>query len=68
MAGRSVQVAEPHDLIAMKLRADRPQDDYDISEILKHAQIDDSIVRERVDEEQYAAYMAIKKRIGLTDG
>lgn len=65
LAGRSVRVAEPHDLIAMKLRADRPQDDYDISEILKHAPIEDAIIRERVDPEQYDRYLAIKKRIGL---
>lgn len=65
MADRTVQVAEPHDLIAMKLRADRPQDDYDISEILKHADIDDAAVHQRVDEEQFRAYLAIKKRIGM---
>ncbi len=67
LAGRSVQVAEPHDLIAMKLRADRPQDDYDISEVLKRADIQDAIIRERVDDEQYQSYLAIKKRIGLTN-
>ena len=65
MAGRPVQIAEAHDLIAMKLRANRPQDDYDISEMLKHAEIDAALVRERVTDEQYQSFLAISKRIGL---
>ena len=63
LAGRGVRIIEPHDLITMKLRADRPQDDYDISEILKHTSIDDAIVEQRVTAEQFDAYLAIKKRI-----
>jgi len=66
LAGHTVKVAEPHDLIAMKLRADRPQDDYDISEVLKNAPIEDDAVREKVDPEQFGRYLAIKKRIGLS--
>ncbi len=62
LGGRSVRIAEPHDLIAMKLRADRPQDDYDISEILKHTPINDQRVRDLVTPEQFAHYESIKAR------
>lgn len=60
--GRPVHVAEPHDLIAMKLRADRPQDDYDISEILKHLPIDDAVIASRVTVEQLERYRSIQRR------
>jgi hypothetical protein len=63
--GRPIMVADPHDLIAMKLRADRPQDDYDISEIVQHTTIDDDLVRQQTDDEQYARYEAIKRRVGM---
>jgi hypothetical protein len=64
LAGRSVRIAEAHDVVAMKLRADRPQDDYDVSEILKHVPIEDERVRERVTAEQYEHYLQIKRRSG----
>ena len=64
LAGRMVQVADPHDLIAMKLRADRPQDDYDISEIVRHTEIDDERVSGLVTPPQYDRYVQIKRRIG----
>lgn len=64
LAGRPVCVADPHDLIAMKLRADRPQDDYDIAEIVRHTPIDDAVVQDRVTPEQFARYHAIRHRIG----
>ncbi len=62
---RNVPVADPHDLIAMNLRADRIQDDYDISDILKHTPIDDERVRSAVDDDGFAHYLSIKKRIGM---
>jgi hypothetical protein len=63
LAGRRVRVADPHDLIAMKLRARRLQDDYDVSEILRHTPIDDMTVEARVSPDEFAHYLAIKKRI-----
>ena len=63
LAGRAIRVAEPHDLIAMKLRADRPQDDYDISQIVQHTPIDDSIVEGRVTAAQFEWYRQIRQRI-----
>ena len=62
LAGQPIRVVEMHDLIAMKLRADRPQDDYDISQIIQHQSIDDNVVRSRVDDPQFQHYLAIKQR------
>lgn len=62
LGGRDVQIIEVHDLIAMKLRAGRLQDDYDIFEALKAGKIHDEIVRERVAEEQFQHYLQIKSR------
>jgi hypothetical protein len=62
LAGRKVRIADPHDLIAMKLRAGRLQDDYDISEILKHQKIDDAIIQARVQAEEFQHYLDVKKR------
>lgn len=64
IAGRSVRVVDPHDLIAMKLRANRPQDDYDISEIVKTTAVDEALIRQRVTAEEMERYAAIKRRIG----
>lgn len=61
-AGLNVRIAEVHDLVAMKLRAARIQDDYDISEILKHTTLDESIVKTRVDAQQFEHYLAVKTR------
>jgi len=63
LAGRAVRIADAVDLVAMKLRADRPQDDYDISEIVTHTLIDDAALRERVTDEQWARFEAIRQRI-----
>ena len=63
LAGRKVKVAEVHDLIAMKPRAGRLQDDYDISEILKGTAVDDEVVRSRVTAEQFEHYLAVKLRV-----
>jgi len=62
---RFVHVAEPHDLIAMKLRADRPQDDYDISEILRDQAIDHARIKAGVTASQFRRFEAICRRIGL---
>lgn len=60
--GQTVHIVELHDLIAMKLRAGRLQDDYDISEAIKASKIDDEIVRNRVSQEQFQHYLEIKRR------
>jgi hypothetical protein len=62
LAGRQVRIAEPHDLIAMKLRAGRLQDDYDISEILRGTSINDETVRPLVTAQEFAHYQEIKRR------
>ena len=62
MAERSVKVVEVHDLIAMKLRANRLQDDYDISEILKRSPVNQDVLRQRVTDEQLAHYREIERR------
>lgn len=63
LAGRDVRVAEAHDLIAMKLRADRPQDDYDISEIVQRMSIDEATLAQRVDADALARFRAIRQRV-----
>src|SRR4051812_13743667 len=35
LAGSHIRIADPHDLIAMKLQAGPIQDDYDVSEVIK---------------------------------
>ena len=62
LAGRKVGVADPHDLISMKLRAGRLQDDYDISEILRAQSIDEPLIRARVTSEQFQHFVEIKRR------
>jgi hypothetical protein len=62
LAGRSVRIVEPHDLVAMKLRAHRLKDDYDIAEIFHATMIDDSRVRALVTPGQFAHLLEIKKR------
>jgi hypothetical protein len=54
MAGRDIRIAELHDLIAMKLRAGRLQDDFDISEIVKHHVIDTELLESYVTPEKFA--------------
>jgi len=60
--GRSMRVADVHDLIAMKLRADRPQDDYDISEIIKKTPVEEAVIQNRITAEQFSRYGDIKRR------
>jgi predicted nucleotidyltransferase len=64
IAGQSIDVIEPHDLVAMKLRADRAQDLYDISELLKRTPIDDDRIRSLVTPEQFEHFLFIKRRYG----
>ena len=53
---------EVHDLVAMKLRAGRIQDDYDISEILKRNRLDLELLQTLVTQEQFARFEAIAAR------
>ena len=62
LGDRFVKVAEPHDLIAMKLRADRPQDDYDISEIIKAQTIDPQTIKARVTSSEFGRFGKIVER------
>jgi len=62
LAGRQVHIADPHDLIAMKLRAQRLKDDYDISEIVSKTAIDESRLRAMVTREEFVRFHDIKKR------
>ena len=59
---QDLRVAEPHDLIATLLLAKRAQDNYDISEILKHVSIDEALLQSRVTSEQFVHYQSIKAR------
>ena len=63
LAGRKIRVAEPHDLIAMKLRAARLQDDYDISEVVRRQPINDATIESLVSPDQYQHYLQVKRRI-----
>jgi predicted nucleotidyltransferase len=62
LAGRKVRIAEPHDLIAMKLRAHRLKDDYDIAQIVGATAIDEARLRALITPEQFAQFLEIKKR------
>jgi len=68
LAGRRVHIVEVHDLVAMKLRAGRFQDDYDISEILKAQTIDTQVVQARVTPEQFSHYQLIADRLKHESG
>jgi hypothetical protein len=57
-----VRIAEVHDLVAMKLRAGRIQDDYDVSEILKRGHLDLDLLQTLVTREQFAHFQAISAR------
>jgi hypothetical protein len=62
VGGHVVRVADVHDLIAMKLRAGRLQDDYDIGEIVMAGQVDESRLRALVTDEQFGRYLQIGAR------
>jgi len=63
LGDQTVMVADVHDLIAMKLRAGRFQDDYDISEILKRNALQESTLRGLVSAQEYARFVSIKNRV-----
>ena len=63
LGAKFAKVAEPHDLIAMNLRAGRPQDDYDISEIIKAQSIDETILTHRVTAGQMRRFRTIRRRV-----
>ena len=62
LAGRRVRIAEPHDLISMKLRAGRLQDDYDVSQIVQNTTIDEAVIEQRVTPQQFQHFLEVKKR------
>lgn len=62
LAGRQVRIIDPHDLIAMKLRAGRLKDDYDISQIIQNMMIDQARLASLVTPEQLTHYSEIKNR------
>ena len=62
-AGQSIRIADVHDLIAMKLRAGRFQDDYDISEILRKTPVNINLVGELVSPAQFDRFQAIQTRL-----
>ena len=64
VGGMDVRVVSPTDLVAMKLRAGRAQDVYDIAEVLKAGRVDEAMLRGLVTAEQYAEYEEIKRRWG----
>ncbi len=68
MAGRVLRIADVHDLIAMKLRASRFQDDYDISEILRKTPVDEMTLRSRVNTREYEHFAAIRERLAKQNG
>lgn len=64
LANRSVHIASMEDLVAMKLRADRPQDEYDISEILKAHALDAGLLSTLLTVQESKRLSEIRKRIG----
>src|SRR3954462_3676841 len=62
LAGRRVRIAEPHDLVAMKLRAGRLQDDYDVSQIVQNTTIQEAVIEQRVTPQQFQHFLEVKKR------
>ena len=62
LAGHQCKMIERHDLIAMKLRAQRVKDDSDIVEVVKNGSIDESRLRTLVTPEQFAHFESIKHR------
>lgn len=63
LRGLTLRIAEVHDLIAMKLRANRPQDDYDISEIVRVVQIQEPAIAAQVSSDELARFRQIRARI-----
>ena len=62
LAGRKIQLVDLLDLIAMKLRARRLKDDYDISQVLQANAIDEERLKAMVTPEEFGWFTQIKKR------
>ena len=62
LAGRKIRIIEPHDLIAMKLRARRLKDDYDISQIVLSTPINQIRLSQMVTPEEFTYFIELKKR------
>jgi hypothetical protein len=62
LAGRKIRVIEPHDLIAMKLRAGRLKDDYDISQVVLGTPIDPSRLATLVTPDELKRFEEIRTR------
>jgi hypothetical protein len=62
LAGRAVRMIDPHDLIAMKLRAGRLKDDYDISEIAARTPLDQARFEAMLTPEQLSRFTQIRMR------
>ncbi len=62
LAGRTVRLIEMHDLIAMKLRAGRLQDDSDVAEIIKNQRVDPIVLQALVTAEQLAHFGEVEAR------
>lgn len=62
LAGQPIRIAERHDLIAMKLRANRIQDDYDISEMVKAGGVDESQLTKLVTSAEMNHFYAVASR------
>ena len=54
LAGRTIQLVDVYDLLAMKLRAGRLKDDYDVSEIVRSTSPDLNRLRKLLTPEQVA--------------
>lgn len=62
LAGRRIRMIDPTDLAAMKLRAGRVKDDYDLSEMIRAGAIDEPTLRQRVSDSEFQYFMDIKQR------
>ncbi len=65
MAGREVRIVEVHDLVAMKLRAGRMQDEYNIFEIIRHVHLNEELIERYVTAQQWATFRRIVERAEL---
>lgn len=65
MAGREVRIVEAHDLVAMKLRAGRMQDEYDVFEIIRHIDLNEDLIGRYVTAQQWAMFGRIAERAEL---
>jgi Nucleotidyl transferase of unknown function (DUF2204) len=62
LAGRTIRIVDLLDLMAMKLRARRLKDDYDVSQIIQANTIDEGRLRTIVTTEEFAWFEGIKQR------